>query len=175
MACLLPPAARSTRHPHLLQSAKLDNDMEGEPFLSNGKFTAFLIDDDKVNFKSGRILWQDGRFRHCPGRVGHTQYETMCNSLRDTTQWKCSRPEAKFAPGFAAYTDRTPDQMSAEQVAFLVPILAKHRHSWKSSTKLEFSLNWRAHNSLSAAVLPFASQQGWGKHCTDSAIFSLKC
>lgn len=95
----------------------MDNDIEGEPFLSNGKFSAFLTDDDQVNFKSGRVLWQDGRFRNCPGRVGHAQYETMCKSLRDTSQWKDSRPEARFAPGYADYTKRTPEQLASEKVS----------------------------------------------------------
>lgn len=105
-----------------MQNGKLDNDIEGEPFLSNGKFTAYLRDDDQVNFKSGRILWQDDRFRNCPGRVGHTQYETMCNALRDTTQWQQSRPEPQFAPGFADYTKRTPAQLASEKVScFCIP------------------------------------------------------
>lgn len=121
------------------QNTKLDEDVVGEPFLSNGKFTAYLTDDDQVNFKCGRILWQDDRFRNCPGRLGHAQYESMCNSLRDTSQWKASRPEEKFAPGYAAYTKRTPEQMASDQ-ACCVSYFSCHNSIMQGATAVVSAL-----------------------------------
>jgi hypothetical protein len=110
------PNCSLIRRPCGLQCQKLDPNREGEPYLSNGKFTAFLTDDNNVNFKSGRTIWCEGRFRKCPGRVGHAQYEHMCNKLRETSQWSEAKPVSKFAPGFAEYTTRSPEQTAKLQV-----------------------------------------------------------
>jgi hypothetical protein len=95
----------------------MDNDIEGEQFLSNEKVIACRTDDDQVRFKSSRTLRDDARFRALPVRVGHTQYEKMCKTLHDTSQWSSSRPPVQSLIGRADCSKRSPEPN--QQVSYM--------------------------------------------------------
>lgn len=92
-----------------MQNLKIDSIAEGEPVLKGSLYVPHMLDDNKVAFNTGKLMWNEDRFKHVPGRMGHGEYEAMCRTIAETSKWELARPESKFEPGFAAYTSRPMD------------------------------------------------------------------